>query len=54
MQEDLSRPLPRRDFLKLLGPGLYILASAAALSDAAGVRIRRLPLTPERVRAALA
>lgn len=31
MQEALSRPLPRRDFLKLLGPGLYIIASADAL-----------------------
>ncbi|MBN2339088.1 MAG: xanthine dehydrogenase family protein molybdopterin-binding subunit [Acidobacteria bacterium] len=31
MQEDVSRPLPRRDFLKLLGPGLYIIASADGL-----------------------
>jgi CO/xanthine dehydrogenase Mo-binding subunit len=35
----------------IVGMGAMV---ANALSDAAGVRIRRLPLTPERVRAALA
>jgi hypothetical protein len=47
----LARELSRRPFVQ--GAGALVVAIAGAFFDATGVRLREMPMTPARVRAAL-